>query len=263
MTSVDLAALRRDVAAIGEAGNRVTGKPRSAFTFGFPDIDQTFGEGLQRGALHEVFPAETGDTGAATGFVIALALRASKGNGPILWLEEDFTAREHGGLYAPGLSIAGLDPQRLVIVRCPTPIEVLKGASDALEVGAVGAVVMAPWSNPRVLDLTATRRLLLGALQTDSPAFLLRVGGAPGESAAMTRWSVRAAPSLSRSTHAPGHPAFDVTLLRNRQGLTGHWFMEWNNDEHVFRQLKTVSGAVVSASAYGQAAPRKSTTGGR
>ncbi|MGH6760251.1 MAG: ImuA family protein [Phyllobacterium sp.] len=261
MITVDLAALRRKVAAIGKAGDRESERLRTAFTFGFSGIDNFLGGGLQCGALHEVFAGETGDSAAATGFVTALAMRAGENARPVLWLEEDFARREHGGLYAPGLAAMGFDPRHLVIVRCPTARDVLKAASDVLEVREIGAVVLASWSDPKCLDLTATRRLLLGAQQSDVPAFMLRLGGVPSESAAMTRWQVRSAPSRSGSANAPGKPAFDVALLRNRQGTTGRWFMEWNGDEHVFRQLETVSGRMVSPPSHGQASAGYSTSG--
>ena len=61
MITVDLAALRREVAAIGKAGGRENERRRIVFTFGFSAIDSFLGGGLQRGALHEVFADEAGD----------------------------------------------------------------------------------------------------------------------------------------------------------------------------------------------------------
>jgi protein ImuA len=258
VTTVDLAALRRDIASLGEPD--ALAAQRSAFGFGDSAIDQIFRAGMPRGAVHEIFAEQSGDAGAATGFVIALALRAAPCHSPVLWLEEDFSAQENGFPYAPGLQNIGFDPQRLIIVRCPTPQDVLKAASDSLGVRGTGAVIIAPWSSPKCLDLSASRKLLLTAQQTDVPAFLLRLGACPGENAAVTRWLIRAAPSQSSGANAPGHPVFDATLIRNRQGMTGHWILQWESDNHVFRQIEPVSSAMVSTSSYRSPQTRKSGT---
>ncbi|MHC1549093.1 ImuA family protein [Phyllobacterium sp. K27] len=124
MAIVDLTALRRNIAALSRQGAQ--GTPVSAFDLGCRDVDSIFRGGLQRGALHEVFAEESGDAGAATGFVIALALRASSDQNPILWIEEDFTGNEQGFPYAPGLHYFGLDPDRVIFVRGSSPHNVLK-----------------------------------------------------------------------------------------------------------------------------------------
>ncbi|QND51015.1 DNA repair protein [Phyllobacterium sp. 628] len=261
MTTVDLGALRRDIAALSERNALEAHAPRTAFDFGDKSIDAMLSRGLQRGALHEVFSTKMNDAGAATGFVIALALRSAGANSPILWLEEDFAIREHGFPYAPGLENLGLDPERLIIVRCASPQDVLKAAADSLGIRGTGAVIIAPWSNPKCLDLTASRKLLLTAQQTDVPAFLLRLGATPADNSAVTRWLIRSAPSQSSGASAPGHPVFDATLIRNRQGMTGHWILQWESDEHVFRQIEPVSGTVVSTPAHRPPQTRKSATG--
>ncbi|MEK1886483.1 MAG: hypothetical protein AAAB35_02655 [Phyllobacterium sp.] len=257
-TTVDLTALRRDIASLS-AGHQPAAK-RSAFTFGLDTIDRVFRHGTERGAVHEIFADAAGDAGAATGFVAALALRAAPGQSLILWLEEDFAAQEHGFPYAPGLKNIGLDPQRLIIVRCPSSQDVLKAAADSLGIRGTGAVIIAPWSNPKCLDLTASRKLLLSAQQTDVPAFLLRLGASPSENAATTRWLVRSAASQSSGAGALGHPVFDATLIRNRQGMTGHWILQWESEDHVFQQIEPISGDVVPAPAYRPPQTRKSGT---
>lgn len=257
-TTVDLTALRRDIASLN-AGNSPAAS-RSSFALGVKAIDHVFRQGIQHGAIHEIFAEEVGDAGAATGFAIALVLRAAPDQSPILWLEEDFATQEHGFPYAPGLSCIGLDPQRVVIVRCPTPQDVLKAAADSLGLRGTGAVIVAPWSNPKCLDLTASRKLLLLAQQTDIPAFLLRLGAEPRESAATTRWLVRSSASQSSNANAPGNPVFDVALIRNRHGTTGQWILQWESEDHVFRQIEPVPGNVVPAPAHRPPQTRKSGT---
>lgn len=256
MTIVDLTALRRDITSLSEQDTKVLN--RSAFELGCAEVDSIFHNGLQRSALHEVFSEESGDAGAATGFVIALAIRASPDQSLILWVEEDFTGKEQGFPYAPGLHNLGLTPDRLIIVRCASPQDVLKAASDSLGIRGAGAVIIAPWSNPKCLDLTASRKLLLSAQRTDVPAFLLRLGAIPLENAAVTRWLIQSAPSQSAGANAPGYPAFQVSLIRNRQGKTGQWTLQWESEDHVFTRIEPVSGSLVSTPPYRSPQTRKS-----
>ncbi|MBB2972057.1 hypothetical protein [Mesorhizobium sp. RMAD-H1] len=262
MGTVDLSALRRAVAAIDGKDTQRDGSCHSVFTLGFAEADRAFANGLRRGALHEIFAAAPGDTGAAMGFALALALRAADAARPVVWLEEDVAAGESGGIYPPGLAALGIDPRRFLVVRCPSARDVLRGAADALEVAGIGAVVIAPWGAPKCLDLTASRRLHLAAQAAGVPALLLRHGGAPEGSAALTRWRIAAAPSRSSGARAPGLPAFDAALSRNRSGATGHWIMEWNIDENIFKPVEAFSGAVVPAPSHGPAAARKSVAQG-
>lgn len=259
MTAANLEALRRDIIFLGKTIQ--SNSLRSFFHFGEKAVDSVFREGLQRGAIHEVFASQAGDAGAATGFIIALALRAAASHSPIIWVEEDFAERENGVPYAAGLHDFGLAPERLIIVRCSTSQDVLKAACDSLGTAGMGAVIIAPWSNPKCLDLTASRKLLLTAQQADTPAFLLRLGAAPADNAAVTRWMIRAAPSRSSGANAPGHPVFDASLIRNRMGMTGRWLLEWESDDHVFKLGKPVSGPLVSIPSYRSPQERRSATG--
>jgi protein ImuA len=107
--------------------------------------------------------------------------------------------------------------------------------------------------NPKILDLVASRRLTLAAQHKNVTAFLLRQSAEAEPSAAQTRWQIR----TSRSARADdwGMPRFDAALVRNRQGETGHWVMEWSCDDGAFRKpAAAYPGAVVRASADGSAA---------
>jgi protein ImuA len=124
----------------------------------------------------------------------------------------------------------------------------LRAANDALSCAALGAVVIEIPDNPKVLDLVASRRLTLSATKKSVTPFLLRFNAPSDASTAETRWLVRAAISRNRNEDW-GYPAFEASLVRNRNGKTGHWFMEWNCDECVFQKAAADHGAVVSAAA--------------
>ena len=192
MSGIDIAALRRMVTAIagndpqGSFASRTGSEDRCgfartrSFTLGLAGADAAFPHGLAGDALHEVFAENPGAHMAATGFALAFAARAAEHSTqdrrPIIWIEEEKAASEYGGLYPPGLHAFGIDPSRLLIVRCPTAQDVLKAANDALEAGSggkashlVSGVVASVTGQPKCLDLTASRRLLLATETAQLP----------------------------------------------------------------------------------------------
>ncbi len=193
-------------------------------------MDAALSGGLKLGALHEVYAASGGDAGAATGFALGLALKAAMGK-PVLWAREDMLDVETGHVYAPGLMEFGLPPSSLVMVRARDSEDVLKAAEDAVRCGGLGAVIIEPWRSPARLNLTVSRRLVLAAGTSGVTAVTLHIAEAPSPSAAETRWQVSTAPSRWLDGEAPGLPAFDVRLLRQRGGEAGQsWVVEWDRD---------------------------------
>lgn len=208
--------------------------------------DAALGGGLPLGALHEVYAGDPGDGAAAAGFASALAARASPVKaGWLFWIRQDFSAAEHGELHAAGLFDLGLDPARVLMLKVADVADALKAAGDALACRGLSAVVIETIGEPKVFDLTASRRLTLAAAQKGVTAIVLRLCATPEPSAAETRWVVRAGASPPHDNW--GAPVFAATLARNRHGACGHWVMEWRCDERIFRE-PTHSGAVAAAS---------------
>ncbi len=213
---------------------------------GHDEIDLCLRGGLQHGVLHEVFSA-SGHEAAATGFVAGLAARVAADK-HLFWIRQDFSTHEFGELSPTGLVELGLDPARLFLLSVANASDGLRAANDALSCAALGTIVIEIPGSPKILDLVASRRLTLAATQKSVTAFLLRLGAQPDTSTAETRWLVRAATSQIQNEDW-GYPAFEIDLIRNRHGKTGHWFMEWNCDERTFQSSTADRGAMVSAAA--------------
>ncbi|MGL4314246.1 MAG: ImuA family protein, partial [Sphingomonas sp.] len=173
-----LALVQRRIALIERRG-RASGAG-GVITLGHDGIDRALGGGLGRGRLHEVL---TGADQAASGagFVAALAYRAG---GKVLWLRDTSVEARMGRLYALGLTDIGVDPDRIVFGILPDAAAVLQAAVDALRCPALGAAVVELPGDPRLLDLTASRRLALAAEKSGVLALMLRVGGTSAPSAA-------------------------------------------------------------------------------
>ncbi len=228
-----LASLRGTISQLEAASLQ---QPASRRPLGHGPADATLQGGLARGALHEIFALEGRHNAAASGFAAGVALRAA-GQRPLLWVRQDFIAREQGALSMQGLAELGGDPRRLVTVRANDVATALRVTADALACDALGAVVMDVWGETRQLDLVASRKLTLAAQASGVTCLLLRSAAQPAASTAETRWVVRSARSFAPSLRqAWGRPVLDAALVRNRHGQPGQWIMEWNCHECLFRE---------------------------
>lgn len=219
--------------------------------------------GLARARVHEVYAAEAEDAAAVGGFAMGLAAGLAAKPRPVLWLRSRRAAGLGGVLQAEGWRDLGGWPGKGLVSILPDTMALLRAAVEGLRCPALGAVVVEGWGAMRELDLTASRRLSLAAEKSGVPLLLLRIDAAPVPSAAQTRWQVAAAPSVALPGNAPGHPCFDVTLLRQRGGPSGqNWRLEWDRDRCQFREAP-LSGAVVSVPADRPAAQRSGDRGQR
>lgn len=231
--SSSLADLRRSLA---EAHLRAGPAQAGCVSFGLECLDEPLGGGIARAALHEIHAAGPADLAAATGFTVGLAARAA-GARPILWVRQDMLDGETGCLHPPGLAELGLDPARILLVRARDAQGVLRAGAEAARCAALGAAVIEPWGTPRLLDLTASRRLALAAEASGVATLLLRSSAGREASAARTRWQVRSLPSRALEANAPGDPAFGIRLLRHRGGLSEReWQVEWSRDRQSFQE---------------------------
>ena len=229
-----LASLRHEVERLESGGGE---RLLARVALGAEGADAALKGGLAQGAMHEVFAPAGAQGAAATGFTLGLTRRLTQTKRFVLWVRQDFSARESGDLSMVGFAELGLDPRYVVVVRAPTAESVLRTAADGLACNALGVVVAEIWGETRAFDLVASRKLTLAAGESGVTALMLRLGAQPQASTAETRWIVRAAHSPPVAAwQAWGWPSFDAELARNRHGPTGRWIMEWTSDEYLFRE---------------------------
>jgi protein ImuA len=223
-----LTALRRRVTTL----ERLASADERILPLGLKDFDAVLGGGLALGAVHEIFPAAAVDFGAASGFALALAARASRSGKTALWVQTDFARRENGCPYGLGLDLFGLGSERLLVVRAARAAEVLFAMEEALKCRALGAVI-AELANDGI-DLTATRRLSLAAREGGAPGLLLHQRAPLSASAAATRFEVAAAAGARDNFGGIGRTTFNLSLVKNRRGPCGRWTLGWNHHEQAF-----------------------------
>jgi protein ImuA len=218
-----------------ETGGRVT-------PLGTEPIDAVLGGGLAFGCLHELAPAAPLHLGAAAGFALTLAARAS-GRKPTLWIQPDFAGLEAGMPYGPGLEAIGLPMQRLLLLRVARPVDALWAMEEGLKSRVLAGVIAELTGDGAAADLTATRRLALAARDGGGLGLLLRHRISPEASAAATRWEIAAAPSIPDAFGGLGRTAFELSLVKNRRGPLGRWTIAWDHHERSFSPLSVAVAA--------------------
>lgn len=199
---------------------------------GVAEADRLLMGGLRRNGLHEIRAEETREVSAASGFATAILARlAGCDDRPILLVLEEEAAREGGRPYGPGLGQFGLDPARLVVVATRRPQETLWVFEEGLRCAGLAAVLCELRGHPKVLDLTASRRLALRARDSGVMGLLLRQAGAAEPGAVLTRWRVapRPAATVDDFHEGIGRPVWRLDLERNRAGPTGSFDLEWDH----------------------------------
>lgn len=214
----------------------------------------SFGSGPAFAAdgLHEVYAAGQAEAVCLSGCLLAMG--GAGGTGALLWVRQAEQNREAGMPSAAGLRELGIDPGRVVLVLPRDPLSALQAALEGARCRALGGVVLELWGEVRPYDLTASRRLALAARESGVPVLVARTAAAPTPSAAETRWQVRALASRALPARAPGLPALELVLLRDRSGREGLCYqLEWDRDVRQFRLRD--ADAVAVATAPRRAAP--------
>ena len=206
--------------SIRSSGRRC--RPRTGGWSSPAPIDAVLGGGLACGALHELAPAAPFHLGAASGFAVAVAARASAqggaSRGEVLWITTDFARGEGGGPYGPGLDRFGLSSSRLLVLTVSRPADVLWAMEEGLRCRALACVIAELTGEGAEADLTATRRLSLAARDGVSArisglGLLIRhratldaerrgdpLAASPAARACPTGWRDRAAASAARAS---------------------------------------------------------------
>jgi protein ImuA len=219
-----LAALRAEVRALESLGAARGGE---VLPFGVDAIDSRLsGGGLAVAALHEAAAdrPSLADDAAAILFVAGIAARRP---GILLW------ALARRDLFAPGLALAGLTPDRILYAECGGNEDVLAVMEEGLRHGGLAAVV----GEVTRVAMASTRRLQLAAEESGTMALMLKHWRRGGEdplgvpSAAMTRWRIASAPSAELLVSGIGRPRFHLTLARQRGGEPHQWTMEGPDEQ--------------------------------
>ena len=192
---------------------------------------------MTAGALHEIFSASPSDAAAAACFALG-ALKPQK----LLWIRQELTRVEAGEIYPPGLLALGFKPDCITLVPLRDAQSLLQAGLEAARCTGLDAAIIELWGQAKPYTLTASRKLMLAAKASGTKLCIINHAAMPSPSAAETRWQVRRLASTPWKAGAPGFPAFEVTLLRQRSNASGFlphwgqvWSVEWDYEQQRFK----------------------------
>lgn len=183
------------------------------------------GNTFPTGAIHEFISYEPAAAASTSGFITAVTGKLIKEGGLCLWIAGDRK------LFPYGLKHFGLEPDRVVFIAIPRPKEALWVIEEALKCAALTAVI----GEVRELGFTDSRRLQLAVESSGVTAFIHRYcPRAENAVACTTRWKVTPIPSLLEGNlPGVGHPAWDVQLVKVRNGRPQAWQVSWQQNRFV------------------------------
>jgi protein ImuA len=164
------------------------------------------------GMVHEVWAEQPTDLTSAAAFILN-AIKGSKK--PFLWATTHRLCCDYGELYGPGLYAAGIDPARLLLVRCNREVDTLWALEEGLKTNALAGVI----GEVGAIGLTASRRLNLVAKANGTCCFLLVRSALQPSTASYSRYQATSYPSESPfGLGVPGVARSLISLVKHRGG---------------------------------------------
>ncbi len=184
-------------------------------------------------SMWEMFGSMDDVAGDALALAFAQKHCAAGGDGwRWLWVQDARSTRSSGRPFLHGLP----PPLRsgFIHVEAGGAADALWAMEEGVRCGELSFVIGEIVGDPKVLDFTAIRRLVLAAERNGVMLYLLRREGFANLSAARLRWRVTAAPSaLHRwNSMAPGVPRVRAELFRGRGLRPGQFWLEHGVGSH-------------------------------
>ena len=144
---------------------------------GVDEIDNTLPwSGLPRAGIHEII----GERGSALGFLVFLLTKFTRDHAPVMW------CFQQTNLYAPGLYMFGLEPNRIITIRTKKQNHTLWVLEEALRANCLGAVC----GEVQAVNSVVSKRLQLAARAGQTPCLLFFNNKNSPAIASTTRWRI-------------------------------------------------------------------------
>ena len=187
---------------------------------------------LQRfpvGAIHEFIAENKESTVAEAGFIAGILSHLMKKDGVAVWISAGKP------LYPPGLAYYGLRPERILFLHDLDNKQLTWATEETLKCEGLTAVV----SEVPDMDFLQSRRFQLAVERSKVTGFVIRYKPRIHNiTASVTRWKITHLPSrLENDMPGVGFPAWNVELLKVRNGSVGSWQMEFR--DNAFKEIHT------------------------
>lgn len=209
-----LAELRKDILLMQgfkPASNAANGGPLSLINAAFPNA--TF----PLAAIHEFICQSPQEVSASYGFISGIASSLAKQNGIIVWVTPS-------PVFPHALKMFGVAPEQVLFIHPSRQKDFLFVVEEVLKCDAIDAVI----ADVKEISFTESRRLQLSVEHSGVTGFLVRHKPKNFATCSVTRWRIQ--PIIhDQVTELPGicFPAWNIELLKVRNGKPGRWKMEW------------------------------------
>jgi protein ImuA len=197
-------------------------------------IDRAFpNQVFPLGFVHEFLIELKADNAATSGFISCLLSFLMKKSGICVWINSSQT------IFPPALKFFGVDPDKIIFINTKRQKQLLWLIEEALKCEGLAAVV----GEMTEVGFTQSRRLQLAVEKSRVTGFLIRNNPRNiNVSACTARWKISSIPSITiDNLPGIGFPAWNIELLKVRNGKPGTWQMHWSNNK-----LHLIPDSVVS-----------------
>jgi protein ImuA len=171
------------------------------------------------GAVHEFISSSMQEAASTCGFIAGILSTLMRKNGICLWISSSRL------IFPPALSSFGIDPDKIIFIDLMKEKDVLWTMEEALKCEGLAGVI----GEIKDLDFTTSRRLQLAVETSRVTGFVLRKNITSfSTTACVSRWKINSLhSSLPGNMPGVGFPAWNVSLLKIRNGIPGSWQLEW------------------------------------
>jgi protein ImuA len=225
--------LKREILPLEGLG---THRRESAMGVDLEFMSEAFPQGsFPLGAVHEMISEGAEARASTAGFSSGILTGLIQNGGAAVWIGNAPT------LFPPALKSFGINPGQVIFIDLKKEKDQLWAMEEALKCSALSAVI----GEIPELSFTHSRRFQLAVEQSKTTGFILRNNPkTQSPNACVARWKIKPLPSISEEgLPGLGHPAWEVSLLKIRNGRPQSWIVEWKNGK--FRQVAEAAPAII------------------
>ena len=182
------------------------------------------------GAIHEFICSTQEDLAVSAAFVTGITASLMKSGASAIWIS---SAKN---IFPPALLHFGIPSHNIIFIHLQKEKEKLWAMEEALKCDALAAVI----ADIKEISFTDSRRFQLAVERSKVTGFLLRHQPRNFATAAVTRWKITSAPTPESDLPGVNFPAWNVALLKVRNGKPGSWKMEWNKGFQLISEKENV-----------------------
>src|SRR6478736_9644066 len=184
-------------------------------------IDSSFPNGIfPLASIHEFLTQSAEDIATTSGFISCLLSSLMNNGGVSAWIGSSQK------IFPSALKFFNVEPDKIIFIDTKNPKELLWLIEETLKCEGLAAVI----GEVAEVTFTESRRLQLAVEQSRVTGLLIRNNSRNmNVNACTARWKISSNPSIiTDDIPGIGFPAWNIELLKIRNGKPGTWQMQWS-----------------------------------